>query len=161
MLSESRKSHFKTFLYQSKHRMLRNDEELYRLTGREVKKERKKTEDKKGVWSQVGLQRSLERTTGCLHPREVVLSLCLTLCDPMDCITPGFPVLPYLPEFAQTYVYWLSSNHLIVCCPLLLSSILPSDKVVSNESAVSIRCPKYWSFHANTSVQVFQHQSFQ
>ena len=28
--------------------------------------------------------------------------LCLTLCDPMDCSTPGFPVLHYLPEFAQT-----------------------------------------------------------
>ena len=30
--------------------------------------------------------------------------LCLTLCDPMDCSTPGFPVLHYLPEFAQSHV---------------------------------------------------------
>ena len=32
---------------------------------------------------------------------------CRTLCDPMDCSTPGFPVLHYLPEFAQTYVHWV------------------------------------------------------
>ena len=33
---------------------------------------------------------------------------CLTLCDPMDCSTPGFPVLHYLPEFAQNHVHWVS-----------------------------------------------------
>ena len=32
---------------------------------------------------------------------------CPTLCDPMDCSTPGFPVLHYLPEFAQTHVHWV------------------------------------------------------
>ena len=31
-----------------------------------------------------------------------------TLCSPLDCSTPGFPVLHYLPEFAQTYVHWVS-----------------------------------------------------
>ena len=31
---------------------------------------------------------------------------CLTVCDPMDCSTPGFPVLHHLPEFTQTYVHW-------------------------------------------------------
>ena len=30
------------------------------------------------------------------------------LCDPMDCSTPGFPLLHYLPQFAQTYVHWVS-----------------------------------------------------
>ena len=30
-----------------------------------------------------------------------------TLCDPMDCSTPGFPVLHYLPELAQTHVHWV------------------------------------------------------
>ena len=34
-----------------------------------------------------------------------VAKLCLTLCDPMDCSTPGFPVLHHLPEFAQTHVH--------------------------------------------------------
>ena len=33
--------------------------------------------------------------------------LCLTLWDPMDCSTSGFPVLHYLPEFAQTHVHWV------------------------------------------------------
>ena len=38
-------------------------------------------------------------------------------------------------------------NHLILCCPLLLpSALFPSIKVFSNESAVCIRWPKYWSF---------------
>ena len=34
--------------------------------------------------------------------------LCPTLCNPMDCSTPGFPILHTLPEFAQTHVYWVS-----------------------------------------------------
>ena len=34
--------------------------------------------------------------------------LCLTLCKPMDCSMPGFPVLLHLPEFAQTHVHWVS-----------------------------------------------------
>ena len=37
-----------------------------------------------------------------------VAKSCLTLCDPKDCSTPGFPVLHYLPEFAQTLVRWVS-----------------------------------------------------
>ena len=37
-----------------------------------------------------------------------VAKLHLTLCDPMDCSTPGFPVLQYLSEFAQIYVHWVS-----------------------------------------------------
>ena len=32
-----------------------------------------------------------------------VAKSCLTLCDPMDCATPDFPALPYLPALAQTY----------------------------------------------------------
>ena len=39
------------------------------------------------------------------------------------------------------------SNHLILCCPLLLlPSIIPSVRVSSSESALGIRWPKYWSF---------------
>ena len=33
-----------------------------------------------------------------------------TLCNPMNCSTPGFPVLHYLPEFAQTHVHWVSDG---------------------------------------------------
>ena len=40
----------------------------------------------------------------------------------------------------------MPSNHLILCCPLLLPSIFPSIMVFSNESALQIRWTKYWSF---------------
>ena len=44
------------------------------------------------------------------------------------------------------------SNHLILCCPLLLlPPVLPSIRVFSNESALRIRWPKYWSFSFNAS----------
>ena len=44
----------------------------------------------------------------------------------------------------------MPSNHLILCCSLLLpSSIFPSIRVFSNESALRIRWPKYWSFSFN------------
>ena len=44
----------------------------------------------------------------------------------------------------------MPSNHLILChLLLLLPSILPSFRVFSNESALRIRCPKYWSFSFN------------
>ena len=36
-----------------------------------------------------------------------VAQSCPTLCNPMDCRTPGFPVLHYLPEFSQTHVFWV------------------------------------------------------
>ena len=46
-------------------------------------------------------------------------------------------------------------NHLILCCPLLLlPSILPSIRVFSNESALHIRWPKYWSFGFSISPSV-------
>ena len=79
---------------------------------------------------------------------------CPTLCNPMDCSTPGFPVLHYLLEFAQTPVHWVgdaiqSSQPLLPI--LLLPSIFPSIRVFSNESALCIRWPKYWSFSFHTS----------
>ena len=73
---------------------------------------------------------------GCL-----VAQLCPTLFDPMDCSRAGFPVLHHLLELAQTYVIELvmPSNHLILCClHLLLTSVFPSIKVFSNESALCI-----------------------
>ena len=46
----------------------------------------------------------------------------------------------------------MPSNHLIICCPLLLPpSIFPSIRVFSNESVLCIRWPKYWSFIFNIS----------
>ena len=77
-----------------------------------------------------------------------VAQSCLTLCDPMDCRTPGFPVFHHLPEFAQTHVHWVND----VCRPLLLlPSIFPIISVFSSESALRIRWPKYWSFSFSIS----------
>ena len=45
----------------------------------------------------------------------------------------------------------MPSNHLILCCPLLPPSIFPSIRGFSNESVLSIRWPKYWSFSFNIS----------
>ena len=82
-------------------------------------------------------------------------SIVQTLCNPMVCSTPGFPVLHHLPEFAQKLMSIESvmpSNHLILCCPLLLPpSIFPSIRVFSNESVLHIRWPKYWNFSFSSS----------
>ena len=46
----------------------------------------------------------------------------------------------------------MPSNHLILCHPLLLLSVFPSIRVFSNELALQIRWPKYWSFSFSTSL---------
>ena len=83
-----------------------------------------------------------------------VAQSCPTLCDPMNCSTPGLPVHHKLPEFTQTHVHQsvMPSSHLILYCPLLLlPPIPPSIRVFSNESALLMRCPKYWSFSFSIS----------
>ena len=83
-----------------------------------------------------------------------VTQSCPTLYDPMDCSTPGFLSITH----SQTLLKLMSiesvmpSNHLILCHPLLLPpSIFPNIRVFSNESALHIRWPKYWSFSFNIS----------
>ena len=81
---------------------------------------------------------------------SVTLS-CLTLCETMDCSTPGFSLqlqslLKLMPIKSVR-----PSNHLILCHPLLLPSIPPSIRVFSNESVLHFRWPKYWSFSFNIS----------
>ena len=83
-----------------------------------------------------------------------VAQSCPTLCDPMNCSLPGFPVHHQLPELAQTHVHEtvMSSNHLILCHPLLLlPSVFPSIRVFSSGSPLCIRWPKYWSFSFSIS----------
>ena len=78
-----------------------------------------------------------------------VTQLCPTLCDPMNCSTPGLPVhtnCQSLPK-PMSIESVMPSNHLILCRPLLLlPSIFPSIRVFSNESALRIRWPEYWNF---------------
>ena len=82
-----------------------------------------------------------------------VAQSCPTLCDPMDCSTPGLPVLHQLPELAQTHVHELMMpyNHLCRCHPLLRPSVFPSIRVFSNKSALHIRGPKHWNFSFSIS----------
>ena len=84
-----------------------------------------------------------------------VAQSCPTLCNPMNCSTPGLLVHHQLPEFTQTHSIEsvMPSNHLILCRPLLLlPSTFPSIRVFSNESALPIRWQKYWSFSFNITL---------
>ena len=99
------------------------------------------------------LKPSLEDFEHNLQFNSVTQS-CLTLCDPMNCSMPGLSVHHQFPEFTQTHVHRVSDaiQHLILCHPLfLLSSIPPSIRVFSNESALRMRWPKYWSFSFSIS----------
>ena len=84
-----------------------------------------------------------------------VAQLCPTLCDPMDCSMPGFPVHHQPPELVQTRLSIesvMTSNYLILRRPLLLlPSIFPTLRVFFNESVLCIRWPKYWSFSFSIS----------
>ena len=88
----------------------------------------------------------------CVYTLSSVVQLCPTLCDPMNHSMPGLPVHHQLPKFTQTHVHWvgdaIQSSHPLPS-PLLLTSIFPSIRVFSNESALRIRWPKYWSFSLN------------
>ena len=111
---------------------------------------------KKPVWEIMH-----HRTKGCAQSHALAKVQCssvtqsfLILCDPMDCSMSGFLSITN----SQSLLKLMSiesvkpSNHLILCCPfLLLPSIFPSIRVFSNESALCIRWPKYWSFSFSIS----------
>ena len=82
-----------------------------------------------------------------------VAKLCLTLCSPMNCSTPGFSFTVSWNLFKLMSIQLgMPSNHLILCCPiLLLPSIFSSNRVFSNELALGIRYPKYWWFSFSIS----------
>ena len=75
-------------------------------------------------------------------------------CDPVDCSTTDFPVLYYLLEFAQTHIHCVSdaiqpSHPLLPPSPFAFN---PSQhQGLSNEMAICIRWPKYWSFSFSIS----------
>ena len=86
------------------------------------------------------------------HQFSSVAQSCLTLCDPMDCSMPGFPVHHKLPELAQTHVCRVGdaiqpSHHLSSL--RFLPSIFLSIGVFSSESVLC--WPKYWSFSFSIS----------
>ena len=83
-----------------------------------------------------------------------VAQSCPTLCDPMDCSTPGFPVHHQLLERAQTHVHRVT-DAIQPSQPLLSPSPpafnLTSIRVFSNESVLHIRWPNHWSFSFSIS----------
>ena len=85
--------------------------------------------------------------TTCSVQFSSVAQSCLTLCDPIDCSTPGLPVHHQLLEFTQTHVHRVSvaiqTSHLLSSPSPPASGIFPSIRVFSNESALHIRWPKY------------------
>ena len=88
------------------------------------------------------------------HQFSSVAQSCLTFCDPMDCSTPGFPVHHQLLELGQTHVHQVGDDiqpsHPLSSPfpPPLVFSII---RILSNESALCIRCPECWSFTFSTS----------
>ena len=104
----------------------------------------------KGKWD--SWRKSVPSCVLCSVPK-----FCPTLCDPMDCSKPGFPVLHHLPEFAQTHVHWVSdafepSHPLSFPSPPAFN--LFSIRVFSNESALCIRWPMYWSIETSVSASI-------
>ena len=75
------------------------------------------------------------------------------LCDSMDCSTPSFTVYHQLWELVKTHVRWVgnTSNHLFLCCPLLLLSSNFPIRDFSNESVFCIRWPNDWSLRFSIS----------
>ena len=85
----------------------------------------------------------------CTVQFSSVAQSCPTLCDPMNCSTPGLPVHHQLLESTQTHVHRVGdtiqpSHPLSSPSPPAIN--LPSIRVFSTESALRIRWPKYWSF---------------
>ena len=79
---------------------------------------------------------------------------CPTLCNPVNCSAPGFPVLHHLREHAQTHVHWVGditqpSRPLSSPSPPAFSLFL--HQISSSESALLIRWPEYWSFSISPS----------
>ena len=82
-----------------------------------------------------------------------VAQSCPTLCNPMYHSTPGLPVhlpTPGVHPNPCPLSQWCHPT-ISSCRPLLLPSIFPSNRVFSNEAALPIRWPKYWSFSFNMS----------
>ena len=83
-----------------------------------------------------------------------VAQSCLTFCGPWTaaCQASLFITNSWSLLKLMSVVSVMPSNHLILCCPLLLlPSIFPSIRVFSNELALGIRWPKYWSFSVSPS----------
>ena len=84
-----------------------------------------------------------------------VAQSCLTLCNPMDCSTPGLPVHHQLPEFTQTHVHWVGDaiqpSHPLSSPSPPAFSLSQHQGFFSNESVLHIKWSNYWSFSFSIS----------
>ena len=80
---------------------------------------------------------------------SVQSQLCPTLCDPMDCSTPGFPIHHQLPELTETHVHWVGDA--IQPSHPLLSHSPPAFNLSQHQSLFKWVRPKYWSFSFSIS----------
>ena len=86
--------------------------------------------------------------------KSSVAQSCPTLCNPMDRRMPGLPVHHQLLEFIQIHVYWVGEAiqpSYPLSSPSHPAFNLSQHQGFSNESALCIRRPKYWSFSFNIS----------
>ena len=86
-----------------------------------------------------------------------VAKQCPTFCDPMDCSMPGFPVLQYLPEFAQIHVHWVgdaNQSAYLLLSPSPLALNLSQHQGLFQWSSSSHQAAKIQELQP-------QHQSFQ
>ena len=104
--------------------------------------------------SYIGRQKPTWKPKGHGESESEVAQSCPTLCNPMNCGTPGLPIhhnsrTLHKPMSIELVML---SNQFILCHPLLLlPSIFPSIRVFSKVSAVRTRWPKYWSFSFSIS----------
>ena len=136
-----RSSHFSKDLVQGWLRVVSNWNNLQRI------------EDFFPLFS-VSLFLEFEEVTIKIFQFSAVAQLCLTLCDPMDCTTPGFPVHHQLPELTQTYFHWVGDA---IQPSHPLSSLSPPAFNLSQHQGLfqwvssAHQVPKYWSFSFSSS----------
>ena len=96
----------------------------------------------------------IKKSTDSLVQFSSLAQLCLTFCDLVNCSMPGLLSITNscsLPKLMSIESV-MPSSHLNLCSPLLLlPPIPPSIRIFSNESALCLRWPKYWSFSFNIS----------
>ena len=100
------------------------------------------------------MHRKTPSSLDTLYQLSSVTQSCPTLCNPVDCSTPGFLSITISQSSLRLMRIesMMPSSQLTLCCPLLLlPPIPPSIRVFSNESTLHIRWPKYWSFSIGPS----------
>ena len=129
------------------------DQDYWQCKQGEVGRDKRgfRNEAKRLAWHEPG---ALSLFLMISHKFSSVAQSCLTLCNPMNRSTPGLPVHHQVPESTQTHVHWVGdaiqpSHPLLSLSPPALN--LSQHEGLSNESALCIRWPKYWSFSLSIS----------